>query len=1359
MKKLLFFIMLVCCLSGFGQEYYYRQQADASMSGRPGYGRYMVTATLKNGDELSLLDKAYYTESNRIDEYIELDSPIESYKIYVAYLSRGVIQCTNEETIENISCSAPSESLSCGGGGGSAGMLYTINPFSITSQLTQSTDCYKDNVNLIVDTSCGVNLEVDKWYYTLPGEAERYLPGYDGRKSININLEDLTNQPENYLNRPTDFRITFKDINIQGVRSAFFVGCSPDITQDPPRSYNPTCGNSVNSNQNTNGNFTVSFERALRINEKLLLQVWERQPNNSYEFESSKVLLNNDLGPFNSYSWPRELGPGTYKIVWQTKNRFSGDPFDDFESQPAAFEESQPFTITAPPTIQVNATPTNIGCGSDTGSILASASGGTGSLRYSINGTSFQTSGLFENLSAGNYTVTVRDSRSCTVESTEVTIQEFTGSVPVVEGDEISSPKKINGNDGSISIIVSGGAGGNSYSWTKDGNPYTVSLPSTGTNLKNLTEGTYTVVATDRNGCPSETETFILTDPEELIVRITPPAKNPLDCFDDKINLNATAEGGYLNPIGGSYTFTWQDADNNISTGETLINIGQGIYTVFVTDNGGNSATDTIEILGYEIITVSYDPPASISCKDGNDGSIDLRIDGGNPFEISTTNPEPYSVIWSKLGDPDFSKTGSAISDLTSGRYIYEIEDSNGCTLDNNADPIFIDEPRNALQVFENISEHVDVNVAGGTNGVLEIVVENNQGDFTTTWTKDGEPFFPSVASTITRLVGLSAGSYNVNIIDDKCTTVLEENIVITEPEPLLITEISVTELSCFEANDAGIEVQVTGGVKEYHYDWKKEANPDFVAEDMPFIFDLAPGTYTVTVTDESGSSVSVTSRDIEIKDIPELLINKENIQPVVCFGDATGAIDINISGGTPPYSYFWDHGITTEDLVNLETGTYRLTVTDANFCEVQESFEIKNIDNQFRIDTETLINVSSYEGMDGSIQLEVNGGSQPYVYEWIRLSDNSSVSGGNQLTNLTADTYQVTIKDDQNCEIIRNYEITQPDIVDVTRTELTCPGDCNAAIALEVNRGNGNFTYAWNTGATTSAISGLCAGTYTVTINGFRDQPLVRTYEVVEPPVVNLELGEDRIICLGQTTELSAFNDIEGLTYEWSLENNLLSTEAIIEARQSGTYAVQITTATGCKYQDTINVTLIDQEIKAEFLTASQVFTEEEFVILDVTYPATEDIQWNLPEEAQIIDHNSDLVQLYFEQPGTYEVEMIATSGDCQDIFIQKILVLEKENLETSGAEIEKQEQNIQEFKLYPNPSNGEFSVNVLLKEQKEISVKIYNLADNALLSQKKASGKKEYEIPFNLNVASGIYAIVLETPYGHRIQKIVIE
>ncbi|MBG6133783.1 PKD domain-containing protein, partial [Aquimarina sp. EL_35] len=691
--------------------------------------------------------------------------------------------------------------------------------------------------------------------------------------------------------------------------------------------------------------------------------------------------------------------------------------------------------------------------------------------------------------------------------------------------------------------------------------------------------------------------------------------------------------------------------------------------------------------------------------------------------------------------------------------YEYTITDQNNCTINNFGTPIEVTEPPIGIEVFEVIASHIDNIVFGGNIGVLEINIINNQGTPLFNWFKEGNPFTPPTGSTDTKLIHLEAGNYSIEVTDiDGCIATLTQPIVITQPDLLEIQDTTITNVSCKDLDDGKITVNVSGGVQPYTYLWTKQGGPLFSRPDDPTIDGLQPGAYTVSITDDSNVEISSGVYNITQPDLLE--INIVSTTPVLCPGDNTGAINVSITGGTPPYTILWEDGQTTQNIQNLTVGQYNIMVQDANGCTTDKTIPVINQDNQIQIQDASLTNVSAYEGNDGRIQLQLSGGLQPYTINWIRLSDNTNIGNTTSIDNLIADQYQVRITDANACTIQQTYEITQPDIVDVTIKPLVCNGDCDAEIEIEVNKGNGNFTYQWNTGETTDKITGLCAGSYTVTIQGFGNKTLVRTYQITDPQPVDINLGDDQFICLGQTASFSALINDPNATYQWTAQNGFSSNSPQITVDQAGEYTVTVTNGKGCTANSSVVLHQVDAQINAEFLYASQVFTNEKFVIIDVTYPIPDQIQWVMPEQASIVSQNQDFIEIYFEKPGEYDISMISKLGNCQEVFTQKVLVLQKEIADDQNQDNQNQQSgNIKEFSVYPNPSDGKFFVKVALKEQKDISIKVFSLANNTILDQKKQSGKKQYEIPFTLQMPSGVYAVVLETPYGNHIRKVIMK
>ncbi|WP_024773128.1 SprB repeat-containing protein, partial [Aquimarina macrocephali] len=601
---------------------------------------------------------------------------------------------------------------------------------------------------------------------------------------------------------------------------------------------------------NDNGGFIVTFDRGLddTKQEKMNLQVYQ-QVGSIFDGYESKVLTKSDFTGA-SYTWePKNLPAGTYKLFWQTKSNNEG--FDDISTVPDAYDESNPFTLTAPPALSVSGTPSPVQCfGGNDGSITVIPNGGTPGTspryQYSIdNGTTWQQETLFDTLIKGDYTILIKDNNGCEASSNTITIIERFISIPDVIGLSalINNPTLINGNNGRIAISVSGGSGSyTNYTWTRNGNPFTPPSGSTNTNIINLYEGIYTIVVTDSNGCSSEIETFTLTDPEpiDISINMTP---NTVDCSDTKVNLIASATGGFLNS-GGDYTYLWDDG----TTGETLNNAGIGTYQVTVSDQGGNSLSKSFQVQGPDPIT-AISSVSNVACKNGNDGTIQLTINGGTG---------QYTVNWTKLFDNTFNKSGASITDLTAGSYEYTITDQNNCTINNFGTPIEVTEPSIGMEIFEITASHIDNTVFEGNTGVLEINIINNQGTPLFNWFKEGNPFTPSTGSTNTKLVNLEAGNYTIEVTDiDGCTATLTQPIVITQPDLLEIQDTTITNSSCKDLDDGKITVNVIGGIQPYTYLWTKQSDPLFSKPDDPSIDDLEPGAYIVTITDDSNVEIS----------------------------------------------------------------------------------------------------------------------------------------------------------------------------------------------------------------------------------------------------------------------------------------------------------------------------------------------------------------------------------------------------------------------------------------------------------------------------------------------------------------------
>ena len=214
------------------------------------------------------------------------------------------------------------------------------------------------------------------------------------------------------------------------------------------------------------------------------------------------------------------------------------------------------------------------------------------------------------------------------------------------------------------------------------------------------------------------------------------------------------------------------------------------------------------------------------------------------------------------------------------------------------------------------------------------------------------------------------------------------------------------------------------------------------------------------------------------------------------CYGAASGSATANVLGGAAPLTYVWSNGATTPTVSNLPAGTYTVTITDANGCTINQTVTITQASalNPLTFSTNNLCAGEN----NGSIDLSVAGGTLPYTYSW------SNGSTSEDISNLAAGVYTVTVNDGAGCTASTNVNITQPAAVSITTSSTDEIMGMDGTATATVSGGTPNYTYYWMPGGqTTASIGGLAAGIYTVVVldaNGCGD-----TLEVVVGSQVSL--------------------------------------------------------------------------------------------------------------------------------------------------------------------------------------------------------------------------------------------------------------
>jgi len=384
---------------------------------------------------------------------------------------------------------------------------------------------------------------------------------------------------------------------------------------------------------------------------------------------------------------------------------------------------------------------------------------------------------------------------------------------------------------------------------------------------------------------------------------------------------------------------------------------------------------------------------------------------------------------------------------------------------------------------------------------------------------------------------------------------------VITAPAPLSGNGV-VTNPKCFGGTDGTATITGSGGTSPYYYTW-------ITGSHSQLITGLSAGRYTVSITD-ANSCFNFTWQDIST---PSDITIAGTTTKVTCHGGNDGKVTVTASGGTPGYTYNWNNGGTTEIISGLTTGTYTVTVTDANSCQKTATYFV---DENPAI-TITLVgkqNPKCSYSADGSITVIASGGVSPYYYNWTSPPGGSAAT----VTGLATGTYTVTVTDVGSCQATANYSVTAPPPVTVEciPTHITCYTYNNGMVSASAGGGTvpPGYYYVWNTGATTPVITGLSAGWYTVTVTDANSCQASFMSLVTEPPAWTVNITGHGYACCNSPVDVDYWANVVlpiGMencpcnTYEWVVVGGVIT---------SGWNTNHITVDWACCTQGSVTVT-----------------------------------------------------------------------------------------------------------------------------------------------------------------------------------------
>ena len=834
------------------------------------------------------------------------------------------------------------------------------------------------------------------------------------------------------------------------------------------------------------------------------------------------------------------------------------------------------FNIVAP---NLSITKTDASCGSASGTITATASGGTGALSYSIDGVNFQSSGIFTGLTAGVYTLTVRDGSGCG-NSGVVTIVNSNGpSVSLAKTD--ASCGTANGT-----ITASGSGGTAPYSYSIDNGSFQVSPSFTG-----LISGNHVITVKDATGCTNSGNILINNVGVTTITATTIGAS----CGNNNGSITATVSGGLapysysLNGVNfvanniftgmasGNYTLTVKDSTGCInSVPVTLTDISGPVIsatavptscnsftgTITVSSSGGtapvqfslnngltfqtstvfsglqggaytvlardaNGCTNTISVIVNLSLPQVTDSAATASCN-LSDGAI---------FAIGTGGIQPYQY---SLNGSAF-QSGNIFSGLSAGAYSLTIKDANGCT--NSISPVVVNNA-SGLQITTS-STISSCTLANGT-----ITASGSGGTAPLQYSINGVTYQSSGIFN-----GLSAGAYTVTVKDAAGCTSQFRTIVNSIPAPTVTA--TATTTSC-NSNNGTITASAGGGTAPYQFSIN---GTTFQAGNV--FSGLLSGSYTVTVKDVNGCTGTFPIVITNIGGGSGPTVTATSV-PAQC-GQSNGRIDANSSGGQNPTRHSID-GINYQSsgtFNNIPPGTYTVYARDANGCISTTTVVVGNLAGPQVTATTT---PSLCGSGTGTITTTGSNGTPTYRYS---IDGGNTFQTGSLFSGLTAGFYTVTIRDAAN--VCRNSIVvyvanSNGPAISASKTDASC-GINNGIINASATGGVAPITFSLNgiNFQNSGTFTGLSAGQYAITAKDATGCINISSITLNAAPLPQVSASSTPEACGQGNGSIILIGSSGTLPYQYSIDGTTFQANGNFNGLSAGLYSLTLRDANGC--------------------------------------------------------------------------------------------------------------------------------------------------------------------------------------------------
>jgi gliding motility-associated-like protein len=538
-------------------------------------------------------------------------------------------------------------------------------------------------------------------------------------------------------------------------------------------------------------------------------------------------------------------------------------------------------------------------------------------------------------------------------------------------------------NNGTITTNITGGIPFTS------GAPYTIvwtgpnGFSSSQPNISGLEPGVYNLSVLDAGGCPISNN-YTIVEPTDIV--ITTDLISNITCYgSDNGSIAITVSGGT-----GSYTYNWTKNGLPYAATEDISNLTPGNYIISVNDaNNCGPKTASFIIIEPPILDVTLVSQTNVICYGESTGAITINAFGGSVAGV-------YNYFWT--GPNVFTSTNQNLINIPAGTYNLTVTDDFGCIKN--------------LSITITQSIGIDITYVttpivcyGDNNATINVSITGGNTPYQIQWS--------NLAVGLNQN-NLSPGNYTITVTDNLgCQKVATINI---PSPPIFDVNPVVTNISCFGNNDGSIVLNFVGGIAPVNLVWS-DGSPAGITRN-----NLGPGTYSVIITDSKPCVISRTFTIIE----PQPLILSANITNALnCSNANSGAINLLVSGGTPPFNYLWNNGTTTEDLLNIISGNYSVTVTDSRGCTKTAQYSITRPNPiVVTVNTNTTADCDTYT-VTQNFAAQVTGGIPPYQLNW--SSGTVSGSNNNLMTTTQNGLVVLTAVDAIGCSATFSFNVDIP--------------------------------------------------------------------------------------------------------------------------------------------------------------------------------------------------------------------------------------------------------------------------------------------------------------------------------------------